>query len=326
MARFKIYVTDYDYPNIDIEKSELEPIGAEVVGLKCKDGVGLAEKAMDADALLVQYAPVTEATIAAIPNLKHIARYGIGYDNVDVNAAIARGITCTHVRDYCTEEVADHNLALVLMLARRIPMFIEETKNGKWHWSETGAPVHRLTQLTLGVIGFGRIGRAIVHRARPFGFKIISHDPFLEPQVLSKEGVEAVGFEDVVARSDILCVQCPYIEETHHLIGEKELRSMKDTAVLINCARGKIVDNKALYKALESRWISAAAMDDLEEEPPKMFGWKPSMNPLFSLNNFFVTPHVAYYTEESIEQCRHVASQDVAAVLLGKEPKYKIIL
>jgi D-3-phosphoglycerate dehydrogenase len=222
--------------------------------------------------------------------------------------------------------VADHNLAFILMLARRIPMFIEETKKGKWHWSETGAPVHRLTQLTLGIIGFGRIGRAIVHRATPFGFNIISHDPFIDPQLLTDADVESVGLEDICSRSDILCVQCPYVEETHHLIGEKELRLMKESAVLINCARGKIVDNNALYKALKSGWISAAAMDDLEEEPPKLFGWKPSMNPLFSLDNFFVTPHVAYYTEESIEQCRHVASQEIANVLQGKEPKYKIIL
>jgi D-3-phosphoglycerate dehydrogenase len=205
-------------------------------------------------------------------------------------------------------------------------MFIEETKKGKWHWSETGAPVHRLTELTLGIIGFGRIGSAIARRAKPFGFKIISHDPFLDKEAAKKEGVDLVSFEDIVALSDILCVQCPYVEETHHLIGEGELKRMKDSAVLINCARGKVVDNNALYKALNSGWISAAAMDDLEEEPPKLFGWKPSMNPLFTLNNFFVTPHVAYYTEESIEQCRHVASQDVAAVLLGEEPKYKIKL
>ena len=155
MSKYKVYITDYDYADNSIERDILEPIGAEVIGLQCKDGKGVAEQAPDADALMVQYANITKDTIDRLPNLKVIARYGVGMDIVDAKAASARGVVCTNVIDYCTDEVADHNISLLLMMLRRIPMFVQETRQGKWHWSETDRPVRRFTSLTIGTVGLG---------------------------------------------------------------------------------------------------------------------------------------------------------------------------
>lgn len=257
-------------------------------------------------------------------DLKVIARYGTGVDIVDVKAAYERGVLCTNVPDYCVHEVADHNLALALMLVRRIPMYVTETKKRKWHWWETGQPIFRLSQLWLGLIAFGKIARNMARKAKVLGFNVQTFDPYIDPIVAEREGVRMVDFDTLLRTSDIVCVQCPLTDETYHLISEKELFKMKRNAILINCARGKIVDNRALYRALKEGWIASAALDDVEEEPAKRFDWTPEENPLFSLDNCFITPHVAYYSEQAIEEARRTASEEVAAVLLGKTPKHLV--
>ena len=324
MSTYKVYVTDYDYKDLTIEKSILEPIGAEVIGLQCKDGKGLAEQAKDADALLVQYANVTKDIIRKLDNPKVIARYGVGVDIVDVAAAREKGIICTNVVDYCTDEVADHNISLLLMLVRRIPMFVAETKKSRWHWSETGRPVYRFSSLQVGVVGFGRIARNMCRKLNTLGFQIAASDPFVSEREFLEEDVKKMEFDELVQTSDILVLQCPYTPETHHIIGEKELTSMKSGSILINCSRGKLVDNNALYQALKEGHLAAAALDDLEEEPAKRFSWKAEGNPLFSLDTCFITPHVAYYSEESLIEARKSASYNVRAALLGENPPNRV--
>jgi len=324
MAIFKVYITDFDYPDNDIEKKILEPIGAEVIGLQCKDGKGLEEQAKDADALMVQYAKVLKPAIDKLNNLKVIARYGIGMDIVDVKAAKERGITCTNVADYCLDEVADHNISLLLMLVRRIPMFVKETQKGQWHWSETGTGVRRFKNSTVGVIGFGRIAQNMCRKLKALGFNVVINDPYVNHQKAAEIGVDIVDMETLLGIANVVCLQCPYLPETHHIIGESELKKMKNDAILINCSRGKLVDNKALYKALTEGWIASAGLDDPEEEPAKMFDWKPENNPLFSLDNCFITPHVAYYSEESLIEARETAARNVKAVLLGEEPPDRV--
>lgn len=320
MSKYKVYITDYDYPDNEVEKSILEPIGAEVIGLKCKDGKHIDELAKDADAIMVQYAKITKETIDALPKLKCIARYGIGVDIVDVKAATDKGITCTNVMGYCTDEVADHNVSLVLMLVRRIPMYVAETKKGKWHWSETGRPVHRFNSVKVGVVGFGRIGQNMAKKLQSLGFAIIVYDPYVTEEQTKELGVEKMELDELCAASDVVVLQCPYTPETHHIINEHTLSLMKKDAIVIDCSRGKLVDNKALYEALVSGRIAAAGLDDPEEEPAKRFDWTPDMNPLFSLDNCFITPHVAYYSEESIIEARTMAAKNVREVLLGHEP------
>ncbi|MGD6730402.1 MAG: C-terminal binding protein [Pleomorphochaeta sp.] len=325
MSKFKVYITDQDFGNIDIEKEILEPIDAQVIGLNCKDGKNIIESARDADALIVQYANISKDTINSLNKLKIIARYGVGFDTIDINAAKEKGIICTNVEDYCTNEVANHNISLILMLTKRIPMFIEETKKGHWHWSETNAAVHRFTNLQIGVIGFGKIAQNMTKKAQSLGFNVVAYDPFVSKDDMEKLKVYPITFDNLLKTSDIVVVQCPYNDKTHHIIGEKELLKMKTGSILINCSRGKLIDNEALYKVLKDGHLSSAALDDIEEEPAKIFNWNPSKNPLFSLKNCFITPHVAYYSEEALMEARNKAANNVKAVLLDKEPLYRVV-
>ncbi len=324
VAKFKVVVSDYDYPDLAVEKSILEPIGAEVVGAQCKTGEGLLDYARDADAILIQYAKVKRPTIERLEKCKALCRYGAGVDIVDVEAAYEHGMVVTNVPHYCVEEVAEHVVTLAIMALRRIPWYVASTKAGKWHWSNGGRPIHRFSSLTWGQVALGQIGRRIVRYAQAFGFRVVSFDPYVTAEDMAKLGVEKVDFPTLLARADVVAVQSPLTDETRHLFGEAELKAMKRDAVLINCARGPIVDNKALYRALSEGWIAAAGLDDPEEEPAKLDHWDPKKNPIFSLDNCFVTPHSSYYSEESIIEARQTAAEEAAAVLLGREPRYLV--
>jgi len=320
MSKFKVYVSDYDYPDLQIEKSILEPIGAEVIGLQCKTGQGLAELAADADAILQQYAKIPRDTIAKLKQCKAICRYGIGVDIVDVKAAYEHGMVVTNVPDYCLDEVAEHTITMAFMLIRRIPMYVTATKAGGWHWRISGGSVFRFRDLIWGLIGFGRIAQNIARKISPFGFQVIAYDPYVSQSFMNTYGVRKVELDELFTTVDVVNVMCPYTPETHHIINENSLKRMKNTAVLINCARGKCVDNTALYKALIENQIASAGLDDTEEEPAKLDSWSPDDNPLFSLDNCFVTPHVAYVSVQSLEDCRHIAAENAKAVLLGNPP------
>jgi D-3-phosphoglycerate dehydrogenase len=320
MAKYKVYISDFDYPDNEIERSVLAPIGAEVIGLQCKTGEGLAEQAANADAILQQYAKIPRETIEKLTRCKAICRYGTGVDIVDVEAAYEHGMVVTNVPDYALDEVADHSITLALMLVRRIPWFAEATRAGRWHWSESKGPIPRLRDSIWGLIGFGRIAQNITRKVRAFNFHVVSYDPYVSEGFMATFGVEKVEFPALLARSDVVTVMCPYTRETHHLIDESALRQMRKTAVLINCSRGKIVDNRALARALSERWIASAGLDDTEEEPAKLTSWNPADNALFSLDNCIVTPHVAYVSVGSLQECRKVAAENAKAVLLGRTP------
>jgi D-3-phosphoglycerate dehydrogenase len=320
MAKYKVYISDFDYPDNDIEKSVLVPIGAEVIGLQCKTGEGLAEQAADADAILQQYARIPRETIRKLTRCKAICRYGTGVDIVDVEAAYEQGMVVTNVPDYALDEVADHSITLALMLVRRIPWYVAATRAGRWHWSESKGPIQRLRDSTWGLIGFGRIAQNIARKVRAFNFHIVSCDPYVSEGFMATYGVEKLELAALLSRSDVVNVMCPHTEETEHLINEAALRKMKKTTVLINCSRGKIVDNRALYRALSEGWIASAGLDDTEEEPAKLDAWNPADNPLFALDNCVITPHVAYVSAGSLEECRKVAAENAKAVLLGRTP------
>jgi D-3-phosphoglycerate dehydrogenase / 2-oxoglutarate reductase len=301
----KVVITDYDYGNVDIERAILEAAGAEVVALQAKTEDDLLEAARDCAGIMNQYARVGAKTIAVMERCKVIARYGVGMDIVDVAAATAKGILVTNVRDYCTEEVADHAVSLWLALARGLFPYDRATHQGHWRW-QSAAPLHRLRGQVMGIVSFGKIGQAIATRARGFGVEIVVYDPYLPA---------------AAARSDVLMMQVPMTPETRHFLSEPEFRAMKPNALVINTGRGPTIDNKALYKALTEGWISGAGLDDPEEEPAKRAAWSPADNPIFSLPNVIVTPHAAYYSEESIRSARETAASEVARVLTGQPPK-----
>jgi D-3-phosphoglycerate dehydrogenase len=320
--KFKVVISDYDYGDFNIEKEEMEKYNINVAAAQCKTEEQLIDVASDAHAIITQYARVGRKTIEALENCRVIARYGTGVDIVDVDAATEKGIIVTNVPNYCTDEVADHAMSLLLASVRKLFVYNQATHEGIWRW-KSGQPIHRIRGSTLGVLGFGKIGRAIALRAKGFGMEIIVHDPYVGKEVLSEYGVIPVNFQVLLQESDYIIIQAPLTDETRNLFADDELRQMKKSAILINTARGPIVNNQSLYRALQEGKIAAAGLDDLQEEPAKKKNWRPE-NPLFNLDNVIITSHSAYYSEESIEEARRTASQEVVRVLTGESPRYPV--
>lgn len=321
--RPKVVITDYDYGDVDIERGILEAVGAEVIALQAKSESDLFAAAKGCAAMMNQYARIGRDTISRMETCEVIARYGVGVDIVDVQAATDQGILVTNVQDYCTEEVADHAIALWLTLARKLPDYDRATHRGIWKW-QSGQPVYRLRGRTLGVVSFGKIGQAIASRAQAFGVEVIAYDPFLPEAVARAHGVRLVGKADLLARADYLLMQAPMTPETRHFLSDAEFAAMKPGAILVNTGRGPTVDNQALYRALTDGHLAAAGLDDPEEEPAKRADWNPADNPIFSLPNVLVTPHAAYYSEQSIEAARVTAATQVAKVLTKHPPDYPV--
>jgi D-3-phosphoglycerate dehydrogenase / 2-oxoglutarate reductase len=317
--REKVVITDYDYGDVDVERAIVEQAGFALIGAQCKTEDEVIEAAHDAAAVVAQYATISARVIAALADCRVIARYGTGVDIVDVAAATRHNILVTNVpNEWCANEVADHAMALLLTVARKVNVYDRATRRGIWRW-QSGAPIHRLRGSVLGLLSFGAIARAIADRAAGFGMRITAHDPYLSVEELSAAGAQGVSFDELVTQSDCLLIQAPLTSETHHLFDEDQLRRMKPTAILINTARGPILDDRALHRALREGWIAGAGLDDIEEEPAKVRDWRPD-NPLFSLDNVVITPHAAYYSEEAIDTVRRFAAEEVVRVLTGQPP------
>jgi D-3-phosphoglycerate dehydrogenase len=315
----KVVIADYDFGDVDVERAIIEKAGLELIAAQCKTEDEVIEVAHDAAAVVAQYATISARVIGELAACRVIARYGTGVDIVDVDAATRHDILVTNVpNDWCENEVADHALALLLAVARKINVYDRATRSGTWQW-QSGAPIHRLRGSVLGLLSFGAIARAIAARAAGFGMRITAHDPYMEAEEITAAGATAVSFDELVTESDCLVIQAPLTPETHHLFDEFQLRRMKPTAILINTARGPIVDDRALYQALSEGWIAGAGLDDIEEEPAKVREWRPD-NPLFGLDNVVITPHAAYYSEEAIDTVRRFAAEEVVRVLTGQPP------
>ncbi len=314
-----VVITDYDFDDIDIERAIVHEAGLRLVPAQCKTEDDVIAAASDADAIIAQYATVGARAIGALTRCKVIARYGTGTDIVDVDAATRRGILVTNVpNDWCENEVADHAMALLLTVARKICGYDRATRAGTWRW-QSGEPIHRLHGRQLGLLSFGAIAQAIAKRASGFGLSVVAHDPYMPAAEIESHGAAPVSFAQLLDDSDYLVIQAPLTKETHNLIGEPELRRMKPTAILVNTARGPIVSDDALHRGLTEGWIAGAGLDDIEEEPAKQRDWQP-VNPLFALPNVVITPHAAYYSEEAILTVRSFAADEVVRVLTGRQP------
>jgi dihydroxy-acid dehydratase len=320
LRNVKIVVLDYDFGEVDIERSIIEGAGFALAPAQCKNEDDVIAAAHDAYGVLCQYAPVGARAIESFEHCRVIARYGTGVDIVDVDAATRSGIQVTNApNDWCADEVADHAVTLWLSAAREIVKYDAATRRGEWQW-QTGKPIKRLRGSVLGLLSFGAIARAIADRARPFGVEVWAHDPFVDADEVRALGVRPVSFAELVEGSDYLLIQAPLTDTTRGLFDEEVLRRMKRSAILVNTARGPIVSDRALYRALTEGWIAGAALDDIEEEPAKIRDWQPQ-SPLFQLDNVIVTPHAAYYSEESIRLVRTIAANEVVRVLSGQRPR-----
>ena len=322
-GRGLVVIADYDYGDVEVERSIIEAGGLSLLALQCKSEQELVDAGKEAMAVITQYATVASASIAGLPKLRHIARYGVGTDIVDVAAADAAGIVVTNVpAEYCREEVAQHAIAMVLYFARRLADYGAGTRDGVWRW-QVGAPIHRLSSQRLGVVGLGAIGRTVADYARSLELGVVAYDPFVSAQAAGIAGVELVTFGELLATSDYVVVQAPLTPATAGLFDTEVIGRMKPGAVLVNTSRGPIVDSNALYEALESGHLRGAALDDLPEEPAKLRTWVPT-NPLLKLTNCLITPHAAYYSEESIRFCRTFAAEEVVRVATGVEPRSRV--
>ena len=314
-----VVIADYDYGDVDIERPIIEDAGLRLIAAQCKTEDEVIDAARDADAIIAQYAPVGARAIGALARCRVIARYGTGVDIVDVDAATRHGILVTNVPDdWYENEVADHALALLLAVARKICIYDRATRRGSWQW-RSGYPIHRLRGRTAGLLSFGAIAQATAARASGFGLRVVAHDPYQPAEDIAAHGVTPVSFDELIEQADYLVIQAPLTEETHHLIGQEELRRMKPSSFVINTARGPVVSDEALYRALSEGWIAGAGLDDIEEEPAKQRNWKP-VSPLFTLPNVVVTPHAAYYSEEATGAVRDFAAHEVVRVLTGQQP------
>ena len=309
-----VVITDHVFPSLEIEQELLGAIGATVVSLQARSEVDLLDAVTDADALLVCYAPVTDRVIRRMTRCRIIARYGIGVDNVDLGAATAKGIVVTNVPDYCVDEVSDHALALLLACARRIPGLAGRVRSGRWD-ARDAAPMHRLRGQTLGLVGFGKIPRRLADKARALGLEVIAFDPYVAGDEMEARGVQKTSLPGLLARCDFVSVHAPLAPETQGMIAEAELRAMKRSAYLINTARGPLVLESALLRALEEEWIAGAALDVLQHEPPA------ADHPLQRFANVILTPHVAFYSEESVQELQRKAAEEVVRALSGRPPR-----
>jgi D-3-phosphoglycerate dehydrogenase len=313
MASQLVGVSDSVFPNLDPARAILSKIGAELRLAEASTPEAVMRVARDADALLVTYAKITAEMIRQMKNCRIISRFGIGVDNVDVPAATARKIVVTKVPDYCIDEVSDHAIALLLAVARKVPSSNKNVHAGKWDMRAL-VPIHRLRGSTLGLVGFGRIPQLLAPKAQAFGLNVVACDPYIQAEVLAGAGVRGVSFDELLKVSDYISIHSPLLPETQNLFNAEVFKRMKPTAYLINTARGPIVDEAALARALDTGQLAGAALDVMTEEPP-------SNSPLLGRDNVILTPHTSFYSEESLVELQTKAADEVARVLTEQAPR-----
>jgi len=311
--KFKVIITDAEYESLEIEKEELNKIGAEVILGQCKTEDEIIKIAKDADGLLVQYASITRRVIESLQKCKVIARYGIGVDSIDIEAATEHGICVVNVPEYCIDEVSDHAIALTLSCVRKVVMLDNAVKKGVWDF-KISKPIFRLKNMKLGLVGFGNIARMVSHKAQAFGLNVLAYDPYISSSIMTQNNVKKVNLEDLLAEADIISLHLPLTNTTKYMFTEREFKLMKSTAFIINTSRGPLIKEKDLYKALKEKWIAGAALDVTEKEPID-----PDNN-LLKLDNLIITPHISFYSDESLKDLQRSTAKGVAQVLKGETP------
>ena len=314
MPTKKALITDYVWPNIDVESEVLRASGVEPVVAPDTSEETLAELAADADVIMFCFAQVTGNVLRAAEKCMVASRYGIGVDNIDIPTATELGIVVTNVPDYCMDEVTDHAIGMILALNRRLGQHDAEVKQGGWASVVLDQPMHRTRGATLGILGFGRIGRSIADKAVGFGMNIVAYDPLIEPGQ-SIDGVEIISFEDVLRRSHFITVHTPLTPETEGMIGPDQLAMMMPGSIIVNCARGGIIQEQALADALHNGHLAGAGLDVVEPAPP------PNDHPLLHAPNIIITPHTAFFSQASTIELERRTAQEALRVLNGNPPQ-----
>lgn len=316
MAKYTVCVSDERHASYEIERNILAASGMALTLCSCATEEDIIAQCGEADAILLDLAPMTAKAIQGLKRCKVISRYGVGFENVDLNAATKAGIQVTNVPDYCMEDVSDHALALMMACLRHVPMRDRKIRGGAWNLQGTS---FRLQGKVLGVIGAGRIARALVRKVSGFGLKeVVAYDPYVSAEDLAAIGIRKVELLELLETSDIISLHLHANAETAGIINKEALAQMKSTAILINVSRGPLVNDADLLDALEHNRILAAGLDTHNKEP------LGADSPFCKLDNVVLTDHTAYSTMEGVEELKTKAAQNVVDVLLGKSPRYPV--
>lgn len=312
-----IVVTDSPFPNLDPAKTALAHLNPQVVQAKSGSPEDIVEAARDADAILVTYAKLEGDLLRQLNKCKAIGRFGIGVDNIDLAVAGELGIAVNYVPDYCFDEVSDQAMAMLIAMARKVVQANSLVQAGRWEMPAL-VPMRRLRGQVVGLVGFGNIPRILTPKAQAFGFDVIAFDPYAPADLFEKHNVESVSLDDLFARSDFVSIHAPHTPETRGLVNADAFKKMKNTAVVVNTARGPLINEADLIAALDAGDIGGAALDVVETEP------LAADSPLIGRDNVILAPHTAFYSVEALEELQSKAASDVARVLSGEPAIYPI--
>lgn len=313
-AQRTVVVIGLGYPTYKYEEAILQEVGARLVLSEATEPQDVAAAVREADAVLNRTVPIPTSAIEGMQRCKVIARYGIGYDNIDVAACTRKGICVANVPDYCRHDVAEQALALLLAAIRRIVKHDRLIREGQWDICSR-YKMFRIHGKTLGLLGFGQIARSLAEKARGLGLRIITHDPYVTPEKACAGGAELVSLETLWKDSDYISIHAPATPQTRHIVNDKALAMMKPTVIIVNTSRGALIDEAALERALREGRIGGAALDVFETEP------LPANSPLRTVDNLILSDHEGWYSEESQVELQSRAAQEVARVLRGEWPQ-----
>jgi len=312
----KTVITDHPFPTLDLAQAIFSRHGIDLEAMQARDEETVIAHARTADAMMVGMARIDKKVVDALERCKVIVRLGVGFDNVDLPAATSRRIMVVNVPDFCTEEVSDHAMALILIIARRVIPGQKAVREGKWGpMAIDFTSFKRVREQTLGLYGFGRIARGMAEKARGFKMACVAYDPFVSKEAMAATGVEKVDLKELLIRSDYLSLHSPLTKETENAFGLEEFRTMKPTAWIINTSRGPVIREEDLIKALDDRMIAGAALDVLAKEPPD------GNHPLLNRENVILTPHMASWTWDSRNDLQTKGAEEVVRALKGERPK-----
>lgn len=309
-----IVVTDYNFPDLTLESAIAEQAGCTIVGHHCANEAELIAAVGQADAVITQFARINASVIGAMARARAIVRYGIGVDNVDLDAARARGLPVSNIPDYCIDEVADHTLAFILGLTRQVVTHTADLRAGQWRLAVPVPQMRVLRGQTVGVVGFGRIGREVVDRLLAFKCRVLVHDPVVSAADIAATGAQSASLDALLAEADIISLHCPSSAATRRMIRAETLTRMKPGALLVNVARGDLVDTEALVEALQSGRLGGAALDVFDPEP------LPAGHALRSLPQLVVAPHIASVSPTAVKALREGAARRAVAAACGELP------
>ena len=306
-----VVITDSNLPSGQVEESALTPAGFEVVRASCQSEQDVIDAGSRADALIVQWAPISAAVIRDLERCRFISRLGVGWDMIDIAAATRHGIAVANTPNYCIEEVAAHTVALALAASRGLLELDHSVRRGEWSVAANTPTVTRPSATAFAVVGFGRIGTRVAEVARAVGFRVVVHDPAVSDREVEERGHEARSLDDALAEAQIVSLSLPLNELTHHLIDARALERMGERSFLVNTSRGGLIDETALAAALHAGTIAGAALDVFEQEP------LAEDSPLRSAPNLLLTPHAAWYSSQALEELPLLAARQVIDFFAG---------